>query len=373
MKKHILILGVSALSILSAGAQSIKESVFGKTSDGFEVKEFILKNSKGTTVKILDYGAIIRELWVADRNGKLADVVLGFDKISDYETKSPYFGAVVGRYGNRIADGKFSLDGKEFKLPVNDKGTACLHGGKVGFDKKIWKAEAQTTTNAAILKLTLVSPDGDQGFPGNLKVSITYTLNNNNELVMEYSATTDKPTVCNLTNHSYFNLAGNGNGSILDHEITINADKFTVVDEHLIPTGELRGVVGTPFDFRVSNTIGSRIDDDNAQLKNGNGYDHNFVLSKSAPGKLEFAILLRDPLSGRKMAVETTEPGVQFYSGNFLNGEIGKGGKKYPFRGGLALETQHFPDSPNQKDFPSTVLRPGQEYKSKTVLKFSAQ
>lgn len=373
MKKYLSIMAALALPLLAANAQSIKESDFGKTKDGFDVKEFVLKNKKGTTVKIINYGAIIRELWVADRNGKMADVVLGFDKLSDYETKSPYFGAVVGRYGNRIADGKFSIDGKDFQLPKNNNGVACLHGGKVGFDKKIWKAETQTTPDAAILKLTVISPDGDQGFPGNLKASVTYTLNNRNELIMDYSATTDKPTVCNLTNHSYFNLAGAGNGNILNHEMTMAADKLTVVDENLIPTGELRDVTGTPFDFRQPKTVGSRIEADDAQLKTGKGYDHNFVLTKKSPKELSFAIRLYEPVGGREMLVYTQEPGVQFYSGNVLQGEVGKEGKKYFYRYGLALETQHFPDSPNQKDFPSTLLRPNEEYKTRTVLKFGAQ
>ncbi len=354
-------------------AQSVKVSDFGQTKDGVPVKEYTLKNSKGTIVKIINFGAVIRELWVADRNGKFEDVVLGFDKISDYETISPYFGAVVGRYGNRIADGKFSLDGKQYHLPKNNNGTSCLHGGDVGFDKKVWGAETSKNDDSVSLKLSMTSPDGDQGFPANLNVVVTYTLNNRNELIVNYKATTDAPTVCNLTNHSYFNLAGAGNGNILNHELTINADRYTVVDKNLIPTGELRDVTGTPFDFRQPKTVGSRIEFDDEQLKLGLGYDHNFVLNKGAPKDLSFAARVYEPISGREMIITTQEPGVQFYCGNVLMGEVGKGMKKYHYRYAIVLETQHFPDSPNQKSFPSTVLRPNELYDTTTVFKFGAQ
>ncbi len=373
MKKYVLSLIAGAAFCCSSFAQTITESDFGQTKDGVAVKEFTLKNKKGTVVKILNFGATIRELWVADRNGKFDDIVLGFDKISDYETISPYFGAVVGRYGNRIADGKFTLDGKEYTLPKNNNGTSCLHGGNVGFDKKVWNAETSKTDDAVSLKLSVLSPDGDQGFPANLKVTVTYTLNNRNELIVNYKATTDAPTVCNLTNHSYFNLAGAGNGNILNHELTINADKYTVVDKNLIPTGELRDVTGTPFDFRNPKPVGSRIEFDDQQLTFGLGYDHNFVLNKGAPKDLSFAARVYDPISGREMIITTQEPGVQFYCGNVLMGEVGKGMKKYHYRYAIVLETQHFPDSPNQKDFPSTVLRPNELYDTTTVFRFSSQ
>ncbi len=372
MKKYTLTLFALATAGLCF-AQSVKESDFGKTKDGELVKEYTLKNNKGTEAKIITYGAIIRELWVADRNGKKDDVVLGFDNMQSYETISPYFGAVVGRYGNRIGDGKFSIDGTEYNLPKNNNGVACLHGGNVGFDKKVWKAQTKVSDNAVSVILSVVSPDGDQGFPGNLKATVTYTLNNNNELIMNYKATTNKPTVCNLTNHSYFNLAGAGKGTILNHELTINADKFTVVDKNLIPTGELRDVTDTPFDFRQPKAIGSRIEFDYKQLKLGKGYDHNFVLNKTAEKAMDFAIRLYEPISGREMLVYTQEPGVQFYCGNVLQGEKGKDGKIYHYRYGLALETQHFPDSPNQKSFPSTTLRPNEVYDTTTIFKFQVQ
>ena len=372
MKKYLsALLGLAALC--AGCSQSVEVSDFGKTKDGQTVKEYVLKNSRGTTAKILDYGAIIRELRVADRNGKFGDIVLGFDNVSDYETKSPYFGAVVGRYGNRIADGKFSLDGREYNVSKNEKGITCLHGGAVGFDKKIWKAETRTTPDASVLKLTLVSPDGDQGFPGNLKAVVVYTLDNNDALTVEYSATTDKPTVCNLTNHSYFNLAGAGEGTILNQELALDADKYTVVDQKLSPTGELRKVDGTPFDFRKPEKVGARINASDEQIKTGRGYDHNFVFRKGQTAEPVAAASLYDPASGRLMVIETTEPAVQFYSGNGLDGVAGKEGKKYVKNGALALETQHYPDSPNQKDFPSTTLRPNEQYKSKTVFKFSTK
>jgi len=372
MKNKLAIL-CFALAAGQTFGQSVKESDFGKTKDGFAVKVYTLKNSKGTTARIINYGAIIASLAVPDRNGNFEDVVLGFDNISDYETKNPYFGAVVGRYGNRIADGRFTLDGKEYVLPKNNKGVATLHGGNVGFDKKIWKAESSATADAAILKLSVVSLDGDQGFPGTMKATVVYTLDNNNDLTISYTATADKPTVCNLTNHSYFNLFGAGKGNILNHELTINADKITAVDENLIPTGELSDVGGTPFDFRQPKNIGARIEFPDKQLMLGRGYDHNFVFNKKSANEMSFGARVYEPISGREMLIYTTEPGMQFYSGNVLDGIVGKGGRKYQYRYGMAFETQHFPDSPNQKEFPSTVLRPGETYKSTTVYKFRTQ
>ena len=373
MKKITTAILTLALFSGAAMAQSVKESDWGNLKSGEAVKLFTLKNKNGMIVKVSDYGAIITELHVADRNGKIEDIVIGFDNVPDYEDFTDYFGAVVGRYGNRIANGKFTLDGKEYTLPQNNHGHS-LHGGTKGFDRKVWKAETSTTKDAAIIKLSLLSPDGDNGYPGNLNVQVIYTLTNNNELIMSYRATTDKPTVCNLTNHSYFNLMGDGRGSILNHEVTINADKFTPVDKGLIPTGDLDDVEGTPFDFRKPMPVGSRINADHKQLRYGGGYDHNWVLNRGAdPKELCFAVRAYDPISGRQMEVYTQEPGVQFYCGNFLKNQKGKNGRIYRYRYGMCFETQHFPDSPNQKDFPSTTLRPNEIYETTTVLKFSAQ
>ncbi len=371
MKKTLSIILGLALGF-SALAQSVTERDFGKTKNGEAVKIYTLKNKNGVVAKITDYGAIITELHLPDRDGKFEDVVLGFDNIPDYENLSDYFGAVVGRYGNRIADAKFSIDGKEYNLEKNNNGNT-LHGGFVGFDKKVWKAVASTTKDAAVLTLTRLSPDGENGFPGNLKVTITYTLNNNNELSVNYYAITDKSTVCNLTQHSYFNLFGAGNGNILNHEVTINADKYTPVDKLLIPTGDIDDVEDTPFDFRKPKTVGARVDADNKQIRYGGGYDHNWVLNKEKAGEMTFAARVYEPISGRQMEIYTTEPGIQFYCGNFLGGQKGKNGKAYRYRYGMCFETQHFPDSPNQKDFPSTVLRPDKTYNTTTIFKFSAQ
>ncbi len=371
MKKILSIVAILSVSLFGF-SQSVSERDFGKTKNGEPVKLYTLKNKNGVIVKISDYGAIITELHLPDRNGNFADVVLGFDNMPDYETLTDYFGAVVGRYGNRIANAKFSIDGNEYTLEKNNNGNS-LHGGFVGFDRKVWKASASTTKNTAVLKLSLLSPDGENGFPGNLKVTVVYSLNNANELSVNYQATTDKPTVCNLTQHSYFNLLGAGNGNILNHEIIINADKFTPVDRNLIPTGSLKDVEGTPFDFRRPKTVGSRIEIDDKQLRYGGGYDHNWVLNKEKAGIMTFAARVYEPVSGRQMEIFTTEPGMQFYCGNFLKGQKGKGGKAYHYRYGMCFETQHFPDSPNQKDFPSTVLRPNETYNTTTVFKFSVQ
>jgi aldose 1-epimerase len=331
---------------------------------------FTLTNGQ-IEMRAMTYGAIILSLKVPDRAGHVVDVVLGFDDPEGYlkPPPPPYFGALIGRYGNRIAKGKFTLDGKTYTLATNN-GPNHLHGGNKGFDKVLWNAEPKETADAASIVFTRTSPDGEEGYPGALQARVTYTLTAKNELILEYHATADKATPVNLTQHSYFNLAGDGSGDILGHDLTINADRYTPVDSTLIPTGELSSVAGTPFDFRKPTPIGARIGQDNAQLKNGNGYDHNWVLNKSGTG-LQVAARLTDPKSGRSMEISTTEPGLQFYSGNFLDGTItGKGGHVYKFRNGLCLETQHFPDSPNQANFPSTILRPGQSYDSKTVLTF---
>ncbi len=375
MKKMLIVMAAAAALCGGLFAQSVDESDFGTTKSGVEVKRITLKNKSGMKVELTNFGAAILGISVPDREGKFADVALGFDKLSDYEKPIDYIGALVGRYGNRIAGGKFFLDGQEYNLTKND-GTNCLHGGKEGFDKRVWSVETSKEGDSVSATFKLTSPDGDQGFPGKLDVVVTYTLNNENELSIDYSAKTDKTTVCNLTQHCYFNLAGAGNGNILGHELTINADKFTPVNSVLIPTGRLKDVEDTPFDFRKNIPIGARIFDRDSQLKIGGGYDHNFVLNK-AKGKesdMSFAARVYDPISGRQMEIYTTEPGIQFYSGCQLKGDmIGKGGKAYRAFYGLALETQHFPNSPNEKSFPSVVLTPDKEYKTKTVLKFSAQ
>jgi aldose 1-epimerase len=339
---------------------------FGKTTDGTPVDVYTLKN--GTLeARIITYGGIVISLKVPDKNGKSADVVLGYDSLDGYLVKGPYFGATIGRYGNRIAGGKFALDGKTYSIPPND-GPNALHGGPRGFDKVVWKAKEIPHG----IELSHVSPDGDQGFPGTLTALVRYTLSGK-DLKIEYSATTDKNTVLNLTNHSYFNLAGQGNGDILKHEMKLNAGRFTPVNDVLIPTGELATVKDTPFDFRKSTGVGARINDDNEQLRRGKGYDHNWVLD-SGGGKLAEAAEVYEPTTGRVMQVWTDQPGVQFYTGNFLDGTItGKDGKVYQQRSALCLETQHFPDSPNHPNFPSTELKPGQKYHTVTIYRFSAR
>ena len=342
---------------------------FGKLPSGEEVRLFTLTNKNGMEARIMNYGGAIVSLKTPDRNGQLADVVLGFDSLDGYLKGSPYFGALVGRYGNRIAGGKFVLNGETYTLPVNN-GPNSLHGGLKGFDKVLWSAE-QGEGQSLVLKY--VSADGEEGYPGELSATVTYTLTDDNELKIDYEAATTKPTVVNLTNHSYFNLKDGGASTILDHELTLMADRTTPVDEGLIPTGELRPVEGTPFDFRTSTPIGARIDAGDEQIKFGGGYDHNFVLNRSGEG-LAPAARVYEPTTGRVMEVSTTEPAVQFYTGNFLDGTLtGKGGVTYARRSALCLETQHYPDSPNKPDFPSTTLNPGETYRSTTVYKFSAQ
>jgi aldose 1-epimerase len=349
----------------------VKKEAFGNAPGGEAVELYTLTNSQGVAAAITTYGGIVVSLKVPDRAGNLGDVVLGFDALDGYLKGHPYFGAIIGRYGNRIAQGRFTLGGVACTLARNN-GENHLHGGIQGFDKAVWKAREVAAKDGPGLELSYVSRDGEEGYPGNLSVTVTYTLTESNEWRIDYSATTDKDTVVNLTNHSYFNLAGQGEGHILGHLVTISADRFTPVDAGLIPTGELRSVAGTPFDFRQPHAIGERIQAADEQLKRGLGYDHNFVLS-SPPGTLRLAARVTEPTSGRVMEVRTTEPGLQFYTGNFLDGTVtGKAGKVYQQRYGFCLETQHYPDSPNQPAFPSVVLRPGGRYQTTTVYQFSA-
>jgi aldose 1-epimerase len=352
---------VISVQLRGAGSKMQKQS-FGKTSDGQEVDLYTLSNAHGMQVAISNYGGEIVSLKVPDRGGKSDDVVLGYDDISGYEVNKAYFGATIGRYGNRIAKGKFTLDGHDYQLPLND-GPNTLHGGIVGFNKRVFTAKEVPSKAGEALELDYLSKDGEEGFPGNLSVKVVFTLlAASNELKIEYSATTDKDTVLNLTNHSYFALSGEGTEDMLAEELTLNAKQFTPVDATLIPTGEVRNVSGTPFDFTQPTVIGKRIDQaGDEQLKFGKGYDHNWVLEGGVKSSPAFAARVYDPKSGRVLEILTTEPGVQFYSGNFLDGTVkGKGGKLYAHRSALALETQHFPDSPNQPKFPSTELKPGQ-------------
>src|SRR5579864_1262233 len=359
--------------ILAAGAAPMSaatkstQSEFGKMPDGTGIQLFTLTNQNGVQAKITNYGGIVVSLTVPDRKGAMADVVLGFDSLAGYlANPGPFFGALIGRYGNRISHARFSLNGVEYQLDKNN-GANSLHGGARGFDKRVWTPRLLPDGGLA---LTYLSKDGEGGYPGNLTVNVTYHLTDANELKIEYAATTDKDTVVNLTNHAYFNLKGAGSGDILGHQVTLNADRFTPVDSGLIPTGELRSVKGTPFDFRKATPIGARIEQNDEQLKLGQGYDHNWVLNKSGAA-LSLAARVEEPESGRVLEVYTTQPGIQFYTANFLDGSIkGKGGKAYGRRSAFCLETQHFPDSPNKKEFPSTVLKPGQKFTSTTVYRF---
>jgi aldose 1-epimerase len=350
-----------------ARLMSAHKEFFGQTPDGRQIHLYTLTNTNALRARITSYGAILVSLEVPDRDGDLADITLGFDALDGYLGEHPYFGAVVGRYANRIGKARFVLNGTEYKLAANN-GENHLHGGTKGFDKAIWKLEdISAESNKAIVKMSYVSEDGEEGYPGNLACSVTYTLTKDDELRISYEAETDKPTVVNLTNHSYFNLAGQGTGDILGHELMLNADKYTVVDEGLIPTGENRAVKDSPMGFAVPMTIGSRI----KQVEGG--YDHNYVLNSSG-GTLALAAKVYEPTSGRIMEIHTDQPGVQFYTGNFLDGSIkGKAGKVYQKNYGFCLETQHFPDSPNKPDFPSVVLNPGQKYATVTVHKFYAK
>ncbi len=341
---------------------NVKKETFGKTKEGTEVNLYTLTNGNGMTVKITNYGGIVTSIVTRDKNGNPGDVVLGFDSLSGYLVEHPYFGALIGRYGNRIAKGKFTLEGKEYTLATNN-GPNHLHGGIKGFDKVVWTPEEVNNG----LKLTYVSKDGEEGYPGTLTTTVIYTLNDNNELRIAYEARTDEATPLNLTNHSYFNLAAGQAENALNHVLFLQADSFTVVNETLIPTGELRPVKSSAMDFTTPQAIGKRI----KQVPGG--YDHNFVLTKKR-GEMSLAATVYEPTSGRVMEVYTTQPGVQFYSGNFLDGSLtGKGDKKYVKHYGFCLETQHFPDSPNQPKFPNTVLKPGETYKHNTMYKFSAE
>lgn len=372
----IFLVGMLSSASLHSATPSVTKAAFGTLSDGRAATLYTLTNARGVRADITDYGAIVVRLSVPDRNGRLDDVVLGYNRVEDYAKGSPYFGAVVGRFGNRIAGGRFTLDGKTFSLATNNTpgDMPChLHGGVVGFDKVIWQAEPLLRDNVAGLKLDYLSRDGEEGYPGNLRVTIHYWLLNDNSLRIEYSATTDKPTPVNLTQHSYFNLKGEGRGDILGHVLTLKASRMTPVNAGLIPTGKFLAVAGTPLDFTTPRAIGERIDADHEQLQFGGGYDHNWVLDKGTE-KMTLAAEVFEPESGRTLEVWTEEPGVQFYSGNFLNGsETGKSNRPYGHRSGFCLETQHYPDSPNQPDFPSTILRPGETYQTTTLFKFGVR
>ena len=358
-------------TVVAIDAQVTKKP-FGKTAAGEDVDLYTLRNTRGAEATITNYGAIVVSLKVPDRNGKFDDVVLGFSDFNGYLKNDPYFGAIVGRYGNRIAKGRFTLNGVEYKLAVNN-GENHLHGGIKGFDKVVWTGRDMKSKAGPAVVLTYLSKDGEEGYPGNLNVRVVYTLTNNDELKIDYSATTDKDTVTNITHHSYFNLAGEGNGDILNHLVTINASRFVPTDAGSIPTGELKRVAGTPFDFLKATAIGARIDQDDEQLKFGRGYDHTWVIN-GRPGTMRLAATAYEATSGRVMQVWTTEPGMQFYTGNFLDGTLtGKSGKIYPRRSGFCFETQHYPDSPNQPSFPTTTLRKGAVYKSTTIYRFSAR
>jgi len=351
---------------------NVNKEFFGKTTDGAIVDQYTLKNSNGMEVSIISYGGIITSWKTKDRDGNYRDIVLGFNNLSDYETISPYFGALIGRYGNRIRKGKFNLDGVEYNLAVNN-GENHLHGGLKGFDKVIWDVEEEVNDKSASLILMYRSRDMEEGYPGNLDVVVTYTLNNDDELRVRYEAETDKKTVVNLTQHSYFNLSAGLSRDILAHEITIDSDSYLPVDQTLIPTGELRDVGGTPFDFREPKSIGDDINNEDKQLTFGNGYDHCWVLNKQDEG-IRLVATAYDPVSGRLLEVSSDQPGIQFYSGNFLDGTLeSKDGAKYEFRSGFCLETQHYPDSPNQESFPTVILNPGEKYDTKTIFKFSTR
>jgi len=347
-------------------AGTIERTNFGQTKDGQQVELFTLTNKNGLVAKVTNYGGIVTELHVPDKNGQNGNVVLGFATLDKYVAGHPFFGTITGRVANRIGKGTFTLDGKQYKLETNN-GPNHLHGGNNGFDKKVWQPEPRETKNGPALRLSYLSPDGDAGYPGNLNTTVTYTLTNDNELKIDYQATTDKPTIVNLTNHSYFNLAGDGNGTVLDHELMINADRYTVFDKTQIPTGEIKSVKGTPLDFTKATPIGQRIKEVEG------GYDHNYVLNGKT-GEMKLCARVRDPQSGRVMEIRTTEPGVQLYTANGLDGKItGVSGKPYPKYGAFCLETQHYPDSINHPEFPSVVLRPGETYKTTTVHKFTAR
>lgn len=360
-----LFLLMSIIGSPSAASATVESIVWGKTATGEEVKLFTLRNSSGMEAKITNWGGYIVSLKVADKNGQFGDVVLGFDTLDGYLGKNPFFGCITGRYANRIGGAKFKIDGVEHHVTPNS-GKNHIHGGKVGFDKKIWAAKEITDG----VELSYTSADGEEGFPGTLKCTVTYTLTKDNGLQIDYKAITDKPTVLNLTNHAYFNLAGEGSGDILSHELTLPTDQITATDDDLITTGEIVSIKGTPLDFTTPHTIGERIGADFKPLVQGIGYDHNYVLGGSG---MKLAATVKERTSGRVMTVSTTEPGVQLYTGNHLNGVTGKGGHIYAKRHGFCLETQHYPDSPNKPNFPSVILRPGETFQSTTIYQFSAE
>lgn len=366
----LLPLVVTSHHSASAKTSSIIKRPYGTTMAGRQVDEFTLTNGNGVEVKVITYGGIMTSIKVPDRNGNLANVALGFSNLEQYETQNPYFGCITGRYANRIANATFELNGETYTLAANN-GPNSLHGGNVGFDKVVWNAAEVESEDGVALELTYLSPDGEEGYPGNLSVTVVYTLTEANELRMDYTATTDKSTVVNLTNHSYFNLAGEGTGAIYDHVLTIHADGYTPVDDTLIPTGEIAPVEGTPFDFRTAKAIGPGQRSTHEQIVLGRGYDHNFVLNREDDTSMVLAAEVYEPESGRILEVWTTEPGIQFYAGNFLDGTlIGTSGHLYRQSDGFALETQHYPDSPNQPDFPTTVLNPDETYQTTTIYKF---
>ena len=350
----------------------LTQAPYGRTPGGQVVDLITLRNGHGIEMTVLTYGGVIATLRTPDKSGALDDIVLGFDDLQSYLDKSRYFGCLIGRYGNRIAKGKFTLDGQTYTLATNN-GVNHLHGGNVGWDKVVWASEPFQRGDGVGTVLTYTSKDGEEGYPGTVKAKVTYTLTEDDRLVVDYEATTDKTTIINLTQHSYFNLGGARTADILGHELKLHAGHYTPVDATLIPTGEIATVEGTPFDFRSSTAIGARIDAKNEQITRGKGYDHNFVLTRSGAGLAEAADVY-EPTTGRTMTIATTEPGIQFYSGNFLDGSVtGKGGRVIPHRSGFCLETQHYPDSPNQPKFPSTTLKPGDVYKSQTVFRFGTR
>ncbi len=374
MDKSKLLALAPALLLASCLTKSIPSADFGNDKNGKTVQIYTLTNKIGVEARITNYGATLVSLKVPDRSGNLEDIVLGFDSVDGYTQTPPppYFGATIGRYANRIGGAKFTLDGKEYMLDKND-GMNSLHGGNHGFDKVTWTAKPLSTKEGPSVQLSYISANGEGGYPGNLTANVEYTLTDKSELRIHYTAAADQDTLVNLTNHSYFNLSGPGSGDILNHVVTINADRFTPVDAGLIPTGELRSVAGTPFDFRQAHAVGERIDSDDEQLKLGHGYDHNWILNRTGSSGLELAARVLDPKSGRVLEVLTDQPAIQFYTGNFLDGTYKGIGGAYQHRGALCLETQHYPDSPNHPDFPSTELKPGQTYDTTTVFRFSTQ